>query len=602
MTYKYLLPFFSVLFIHQHAYAQTPSQATEQPIPYTHAISLHGTPKYSEDFIAFDYANPNAPKGGKYKQGIIGRFDSLNTYIDRGTPALNLHLLDDTLLARSWDEPHSKYGLIAQYIRLDPNNNWVEYTLNPKATFSDGTPITAEDVRFSHELLQQQGSNSYKPFFQDVKEAVVISPDVVRFNFKHNQNRELPLSIGRLPILAKHYWQNKDFSSPSLNVPVSSGPYRVKAVDAGRSLVFERRTDYWGKDLPVNKGRYNVDILHYEYFQNQQTLLEALKQGEHDIRVVTSPKIWHEQLSEQQLNKALTRSTFKNDNPQVVSLVFNSHRPYLAHQDMRKAISYAFDVEWANKQLFHNMYTPAKSLFAGSPFDSHSVPTAAEKQQLAQWPNEIPPQALQQPWQPPATEAKDQRHRQHQALTLFKQQGWQLKNKRLVDQNGRQLELELLLFTAGEERMFGAVQKAFANLGIKLNIRSVDIAQYIERLRHHNFDLLPFTFHKTASPGMEQMSYWHSDGVDSHGTRNLAGVNLASVDYLSQQVARAPDYETLQSTLKNMDRAILWNYYVLPLWYQADWLVVHKKHLKYPDTAPPYIVDLYTWWIDPAAL
>lgn len=563
-----------------------------------HAITLYGEPKYPENFDSFDYVNPRAPKGGVLKRGLIGHFDSLTPYIDRGTAAIGSYLMYDTLLARSRDEPLTKYGLIAQRVELFPDNSRVAFYINPLARFHDGKPVTAHDVKFSFDLLRAKGSTFYKHFYQDIETVEVTSRHRVLFLFRHTRNKELPLILGQMPILPKHYWEHRDFSSPGLEIPVTSGPYKPVRIEPGRSITFARVEDYWGKDLPVNRGRYNFDRIQYEYYRNNNVLLEALQTGEYDFKTVSNPREWHDQLRHEPLEKnRLIRSSLTNHNPQTVTIAYNSRRPLLADPDVRKALGYAIDFQWLNQHLFHGMYKRADSLFAGTELGASGKPSPQEIKLLSDWPGEIPKQALNQPWLPPGSEpGMTRRERKRKVLSLLQQSGWTIQNNQLVNGDGKPLELEILLSSPEEERLFIPVQKTLQGMGIRLHIRTVDVAQYVERVRSQDFDMIMHTFPHTPSPGTEQASLWGSFAVDQHGSRNIAGVRLKSIDALTEKIPGANSREELLTLTRAMDRIILWNHYVLPLWYQPNWLIVHKKYLRHPENPAPYILDISSWW------
>ena len=349
-----------------------------QDIQLLHAISHYGQPKYPENFEHFDYANPKAPKGGELKQAAIGTFDSLNLYINKGTPAAACNLLYDTLLVRSWDEPLTKYGLIAEKIELDPNNNWVAFHINPKARFHDNTPVTANDIVFSFNILREKGKTFYKSFYSNVKAVKSTSKYRVLFTFVNNTNREMPLILGQIPILPEHYWKSRDFASGGLEVPVGSGPYTIKHISVGRKISYQRNDNYWAKDLAPNRGRFNYNIITYEYFLDSTVATEALLSGVYDIKVVDDPKISHQLNTKRLAKQHLTKSKFPNKNPQTLTLTYNTRRPFLNDRKVRKAISYAFDFKWLNNNLFSNIYTRSTSLFAGSPLESSGIPNPSE--------------------------------------------------------------------------------------------------------------------------------------------------------------------------------------------------------------------------------
>ena len=564
-----------------------------------HAISLYGTPKYPQNFQHFDYVNPQAPKGGHLRQGILGHFDSLVPYIDRGTAATGSYLMYDTLLARSRDEPLSKYGLIAQRMELAPDNTWVAFYINPKARFHDDTPITAHDVKYSFDLLRAKGSTFYQQFYQDVDRVEVTSDDKALFLFKHGNNRELPLILGQMPILARHYWQTRDFAAPGTSIPITSGPYRPERIEPGRSITFARVEKYWARDLPVNRGRHNFDRIQFEYYRNNSVLFEALQKGEYDFKVVTDPRVWHSLLQDESLARhQLQRSSWQNHNPQTLAMTYNARKPILADARVRQALGYALDFHWLNQNLFHGMYLRASSVFAGTDMGASGRPSESELVQLTGFGTELPRKALTQPWVPPG-EGISQRERKRKALHLLQQSGWLIRQNQLVDRQGKPLELEVLLSSVDHERIFIPMQKTLQSMGIKLKIRTVDIAQYVERLRSHDFDIVLHTFTHTPSPGTEQASLWGSDAADLHGSKNLAGVKLRSVDTLTQKIPRANSREELLTLTRAMDRVLLWNHYVLPLWYRPEWLIIHKQQLHHPVNPAPYFLDLSTWWYQP---
>ena len=561
-----------------------------------HAISLYGAPKYPQNFQHFDYVNPQAPKGGHLRQGILGHFDSLVPYIDRGTAATGSYLMYDTLLARSRDEPLSKYGLIAQRMELAPDNTWVAFYINPQARFHDDTPITAHDVKYSFDLLRAKGSTFYQQFYQDVDRVEVTSDDRALFLFKHGNNRELPLILGQMPILARHYWQTRDFAAPGTSIPITSGPYRPERIEPGRSITFARVEKYWARDLPVNRGRHNFDRIQFEYYRNNSVLFEALQKGEYDFKVVTDPRVWHSLLQDESLARhQLLRSSWQNRNPQTLAMTYNARKPILADARVRQALGYAFDFHWLNQNLFHGMYLRANSVFAGTDMGASGRPSKSELAQLAGFGKELPREALTQPWVPPG-EGISQRERKRNALHLLQQSGWLIRQNQLVDPQGKPLELEVLLSSVDHERIFIPMQKTLQSMGIKLKIRTVDTAQYVERLRSHDFDIVLHTFTHTPSPGTEQGSLWGSDTADLHGSKNLAGVKLRSVDTLTQKIPRANSREELLTLTRAMDRVLLWNHYVLPLWYRPEWLIIHKQQLHHPVNPAPYFLDLSTWW------
>ena len=508
----------------------------------------------------------------------------------------------DTLLARSWDEPLTKYGWIAEKIELDPDNNWVAYHINNKARFHDGVAVTARDVKFTFDLLREKGSAFYKNFYRDITSAEATSSHRVLFRFNNNRNRELPLIIGQMPVLPEHYWKNRDFSSPGLEVPIGSGPYKAVNVVGGRSITYERVKNYWGKNLPVNKGRFNFDRLKYEYYRDNTVSLEALIAGEYDFKLVDDPRIWHDHLKDSLLKKnGFSRQLLNNGNPQTLTLTYNTRRPLLQDKKVRESLGYAFDFDWINNNQFHNMYRRADSYFAGTQLAATGLPSAGELKLLTPWKNSLPTELFKQTYLPPGAESsKDmsKRDKKKKALKLLKSAGWKIKNNSQY-KDGKKLELEALVMLPEHEKTMLLFQKGLESLGIKLNIRNVDAAQYIERVRSQDFDMVMHVFPHTPSPGTEQASHWGSATVNQHGTRNLAGADLPVLDKLTSSIANVSTFSELQTNVKAMDRVLLWQQYTLPLWYLPVWPVIRKDTLQSPASPAPFALDLMTWWNQP---
>ena len=561
-----------------------------------HAISLYGEPKYQENFTNFDYVNPNAVKGGIVKQGIVGSFDSLMPYIDRGVPAIGLWLTYDTLLARSWDEPLTKYGLVAEYIEVDANNFWVKFYINPKAKFHDNSPITADDVKFSFDILTTEGKTFYKNFYRDIAKVETINNNEVLFSFKNNTNKELALILGQMPILSKKYWSSRKFTATGLDIPITSGPYKISEVVPGKSIKYVRNDDYWAKDLPVNKGRYNFNNMIYEYFLNANVLSEAVKRGSINFKVVDNPKEWHEYKTNDSLTtKGIQLTTIVNKNPQTVTLTFNQRRSSLQDIKVRQALSYAINFQWINKNLFYNIYQCAESIYDGTEFASRGIPEKNEKNLLTLWKNELPSSIFSVKWNNPI-QLESIREKQKKSFDLLQSAGWSLKNYQLVNDNNKPLKLEFLTANQQHEPVIGTIKKQLSQLGIELTVKTVEISQYIERQRNHDFDLILYSYPHTPSPGTEQANFWNSNWVDSVGSRNLSGVKLNVIDNLLKKIEVAKSRDQLLTALKAIDRVLLHEYVVLPLWFLPNYLIVHNKSLKYINNANTYNVDLNCWW------
>ncbi|AMO56667.1 extracellular solute-binding protein [Endozoicomonas montiporae] len=569
--------------------------------PLQHAVSLFGKPAYPEDFKHFNYVNPDAPKGGELRQSALGQFDSLNPYINRGIAAAGASYQYDTLLARSWDEPLTKYGLIAEKIEVDPNNQWVAFHVNPKARFNDGKPVTAEDIKFSFDILREKGSTFYRNFYIDVEEVTVTAPDRALFTFKHSNNRELVTNLGQMPIFPKHYWQDRDFTSPGLSIPVSSGPYKALEIKPSRSITWQRDPDYWAKDLPVCKGRFNFDRLFYTYYLDTSISLQGLLAGEYDWSMVSDPKYWQmlfiDKNSEKLLKKTkLVRETLPNSNPQTVMLTYNTRHAFLKDRRVREAISYAFDYDWLNKNYFHGMLRRADSYFSGTDLAASGLPSPQELKWLEPWRKQLPKAVFSQTYTAPGSTQKNARHQRAKSLALLKEAGWQVKDNQQVNDKGEPLTLTLLLTNPENERYTLGFRQGLKALGIELYIRTVDRAQYIERIRSLDFDIVTNVYRHTPSPGTEQKDHFGSNVADLHGTNNLAGIKNPAVDNIVNRIPTATSRKELLSLVHALDRILLWEHYSLPLWYQPDWPMVHRHYLKHPENTPPYALDLSVWW------
>lgn len=580
-------------------------ESTLQPTA-VHAVAMHGKVKYPPDFQHFDYLSPDAVKGGEIKLGMQGTFDSLNPYIAKGSAADHLGLIYDTLTVASADEAFSRYGLIAESIVMPEDRSWVIYNLRKNARFHDGQPITAADVVFTFHLLIEKGSPLFRSYYQGVKSVSALSPQAVKFEFADTENRELPLTIGELPVLPKHYWQSRDFERSSLEPPLGSGPYKVRSVDPGRSMVFERVDDYWAKDLPVNRGLYNFDMIQVDYYKDAVVLLEALKAGLYDIRVENISKQWATGYSGEALDKGLlVKQEIPHENPTgMQAFILNLRNPLFRDIRVRQALTYAFDFEWTNKNLFYDLYARTLSYFSNSELASHGPLTGRELEILAPYKNQLPAALFEHPFSLPISDGSGHnRNNLRQAVKLLKSAGWQVVNNQLIHQKtGQIFEFEMLSYDPSTERIVNPYAKALEKLGIKLNVRQVDISQYINRLRQFQFDMITGGFGQSLSPGNEQIDYWHSSSAQHEGSRNLAGIQNPVVDELVGQIIAAPDRQELINRTRALDRVLLFNYFTIPQWHSDRHRVAYWNKFSRPAIAPKYDYNfdfnLLSRWID----
>ncbi|WBA79409.1 extracellular solute-binding protein [Endozoicomonas sp. GU-1] len=568
------------------------------------SLVLHGEAKYgSKPFTHFDYVNPEAPKGGSIRMAASGTFDSLNPYTNKGTPVSGIALIYDTLMTQSRDEPFSLYPLIAESAEKAPDNSSITFNLNPDARFHDGQPITADDVKYTFELLTRQGHPFYRSYYSDVDTVTVLADRRVKFTFKHSNNPELPFILSELPVLPKHHWEldENDFSSASLQIPLGSGPYQVKSVDGGRSIAYQRVKDYWAKDLPVNRGRYNFDEVSYDYYRDEHVALQALKAGEYDLRYENIAKNWATAYDVPPVhNGELILATIPTRNPAPIQgFAFNLRRDFLQDPLVRKAMGYAMDFQWLNRNLFHDSYIRSTSYFGNSGMEATGIPEGDELKLLEPWRKQLPAELFSKPYSVPVTNGSGNiRPQLKKALRLLKKAGWTLENNKLVNNNGQPLEIELLLGQPSLERVALPFKKNLEQMGIELKIRTVDISQYINRIRDFDYDMIVAGYGQSASPGNEQTGFWGSKAADTKGSRNYMGIKDPVVDAMIDHVIDATSREELTTAVKALDRVLLWGEYLIPQWYYPYDRIAHSSRLIRPESEPLYSTNIYTWWID----
>ncbi|MEN4947027.1 extracellular solute-binding protein [Pseudomonas proteolytica] len=568
-----------------------------------HALTLYDEPpKYPANFKHVDYVNPDAPKGGTFRESAMGSFDSLNPFISKGVPADNISLVFDTLAQQGLDEPITEYGLIAGKIEKAPDNSWVRFYLRPEARFHDGHPVHAEDVVFTFDTLIKQGSPIYRTYYADVAEVVAEDPLRVLFKFKHTSNRELPLILGQLPVLPKHWWAGRDFAKSSLEIPLGSGPYKVAEVKPGRSIRYERVKDYWAKDLPINKGLYNFDYRISDYYRDSTVALEALKAGQFDYWQETTAKNWANAYNVPAVAEGrLIKEELPNGNPTgMQGFVFNIRKPMFQDVRVRKAISLLLDFEWSNKQLFNGAYTRTRSYFENSDMAATGLPGPAELAILEPLRGRVPPQAFTEAFAPPKTDASGMiRSQQREAYQLLQEAGWRIVDDKMVDPNGKPASIEFMLFQTDFERILLPFKRNLADLGIDLVIRRVDVSQYVNRVRSRDFDMMVGSFPQSSSPGNEQREFWQSSSADNPGSRNYIGLKDPAIDELVEQLINADSRNSLVAHAKALDRVLQFGYYVIPNWHIKTYRVAYWNHLGHPKVPPRYDVGINTWWIKP---
>ncbi|WP_095108581.1 extracellular solute-binding protein [Pseudomonas sp. Irchel 3E20] len=570
-----------------------------------HALTLYNEPpKYPADFKHFAYVNPDAPKGGTFRQAGFGGFDSLNPFISKGVPVDGIGEVYDTLAKQGLDEPFTQYGLIASKIEKAPDNSWVRFYLRPEARFHDGHPVRAEDVVFSFHTLIKNGGPLYRGYYADVEEVIAEDPLRVLFKFKHSNNRELPLILGQIAVLPKHWWATRDFTKGNLEIPLGSGPYRITQVKAGRSVRYERVKDYWGKDLPVNRGFYNFDVMTIDYYRDNTVAVEALKAGQFDYWLESVAKTWANAYNIPAVSEGrLIKEQIPNGNPTgMQGFVYNLRRPVFQDVRVREALSLLLDFEWTNKQLFNGAYVRTRSYFDNSEMAATGRPDAAQLAILEPLRGQIPEQAFGDAFQNSVTDGSGMiRAQQRKAYQLLQEAGWRIVDDKMVDASGKPVSLEFLLVQTDFERILLPFKRNLSDLGIDLVIRRVDVSQYINRLRSRDFDMIVGGFPQSNSPGNEQREFWKSEAADNPGSRNFMGLKDPAVDQVVEQLINADSRQSLVAHTRALDRILQWGYYVIPNWHIKTWRVVYWNHIGHPKVPPTYDIGTDTWWIKPDA-
>ena len=577
-------------------FAQSPGVAP------THGVAMHGDPKYGPDFKHFDYVNPSAPKGGVIRQGVDrGTFNTFNLYTLKGDPAAGLAFLYESLMTSPQDEAFSEYGLIAESIEMPEDRSWVIFTLRPGARWHDGRPITVEDVIWSLETLRKKGRPFYRYYYKDVVKSEKLNARRVKFTFSETENRELPLIMGQLPVLPKHYWKTRDFSATTLVPPLGSGPYKIKSFVDGRSITYERVQDYWGRSLPVNVGRYNADKIQYEYYRDATVSLEAFKSGEYDFRLENTSKVWATGYDSPAFRRGLYKTTeIRHESPTgMQGFVFNTRKQIFSDPRVRQALSYAFDFEWTNENLFYGQYTRTMSFFSNSELASSKIPSKKELEILNPLKGQVPPEVFTKNYLPPSTDGTGRIRKQlRQARGLLKQAGWSVKNGKLLSVKGVPFKFEILLISPAFERIVLPFARNLKRLGIEVSVRTVDTAQYRRRLDGFDFDMVVSTFGQSLSPGNEQRAFWGSDAAARQGSRNLVGIKNPAIDKLVDLIISAPDRQSLITRTRALDRVLLWNHYVIPQWHLRNFRVAYWDKFGRPAKTPKYGLAFDSWWVD----
>jgi microcin C transport system substrate-binding protein len=598
---KYFLLTALLLSIAAPAFAQT---ATPQP-----SISMHGDVKYKAGFTHMDYTNPDAPKGGTLKLGAVGTFDSLNPFIIKGSPASGLlplgqSFLYDSLMEQATDEPFSMYGLLAESIERPADNSWVAFNLRKEAKWADGKPVTADDVVWTFNALVEKGAPLYKAYYGDVKTVEVASPTRVVFKFSHNDNAELPLILSQLPVLPKHYWtaEGRDVGNTTLTPPLGNGPYKIGAVTPGRSIEFIRNPDYWGKDLAINKGRFNFDRIQFDYYKDNNVALEAFLAGQYDYRMENTEKLWHTAYDAPAVKDGrIIKEEVQHGRPAgMQGFLYNIRRPVFADKTVRKALAYAFDFDWSNKQFAYGSYKRTDSYFENSELAApDGLPTEEELKILEKYRGKIPDEVFTARYVPPTNDGSgNMRENLRIAAQLLDDAGWKLgKDGIRANAKGEKLKFEIIDSNPMFERWVLPFIGNLKKIGVAANFRVLDPAQYQNRMNDFDFDMTVGVIAQSDSPGNEQRDFWASDKASMKGSRNYIGVSDPAVDDIIEKIIRVKSRDELVAYTRALDRILLAGYYVIPQWHSNKFNLAYWKKIKRPEILSPLTPGVTdTWW------
>jgi microcin C transport system substrate-binding protein len=572
---------------------------------WTHGLSAFGELKYPADFTHFEWVNPNAPKGGRLSTiGTVARtsFDSFNNYILKGDAAQGLGYLFDVLMTRAHDEPDAVYGLVAHSAQVASDRTWVMFRLRPEARFADGSPLTADDAVFTLNILKEKGHPLYRVQLKDVVKAEAPDPHTVRYAFTGSQTRDLPLVVAGLPILSKAYYATREFDQTTLEPPLGSGPYKIDTFRPGAFVSYKRRDDYWAKDLPANRGRYNFDELRFEYYRDRTAELESLKAGAFDLREEFTSRDWVTAYDTPAVKDGrLIRLELPDRNPSGAQGFFlNTRRPKLADGRLRQALDYAFDFEWTNKNIFYGLYTRTESFFENSDMKANGRPSSAELALLEPYRPQLPAQVFEEPYKSPVSDGSGQDRRLlREAARLINEAGWQVKDGKRVNASGEVLELEFLIVDPVTERILAPYVKNLHALGIAASIRRIDPAQYERRVKSYDFDIVATRYSLRLTPGAELRNFWGSDAAKMEGSFNLAGISDPIVDALIGKALEARSRQELNTATRALDRVLRAGHYWVPHWFKAAHHVVYWDKFGRPAVKPLYERGIiHSWWYD----
>ncbi|HBC07975.1 MAG TPA: hypothetical protein DC046_10405 [Rhodospirillaceae bacterium] len=580
-----------------------PAGAADAPKP-VHGLAMHGDLKYGPDFKHFDYVNPDAPKGGTVRLGATGTFDSFNPFIIKGTAAGASGFVYDTLMDDAADEPFSQYGRLAETVTMPEDRSWVEFQLRKEARWHDGMPVTVDDVIFSFNILVKEGAPFYRFYYGNVAEVTQTGERSVKFTFKPGENRELPLIIGQLTVLPKHYWKDREFNKTTLEPPLGSGPYKITEFEAGRFVKLSRVQDYWGKDIPVMQGYNNFDEIIFDYYRDSNVALEAFLAGRYDYKSENSSKAWATAYETPAVKKGvLVKEQIHHDRPAgMQGFAFNTRREMFSDPQVRHALAYAFNFEWSNKALFYGQYERTRSYFQNSEMAAAGLPGPDEMKLLEPFRADLPPEVFTQEYNPPrGDESGNIRGNLRTASKLLTEAGWVIKDgKRINAKTGKPFAFEMLLVSPLFERIALPFAKNLEKLGIAMTVRTIDTAQYRRRLDTFDFDMVVGGFGQSLSPGNEQREFWTTSAAEQEGSRNIIGIKSKAVDAIVEKLIAAPSRKDLVIASRALDRVLQWGHYMIPNWHAPYDRIAYWDKFARPKVTPTRGNQFFAWWIDAA--
>ena len=578
------------------------AEAEEAAIPARSSLAMHGSPELPDGFDHLPYVNPDAMKGGRLVIGVQGVFDSLNPYIVLGVaPDIVQKYVLQSLMMRSADEPFSLYALVAKSYEMPDDRNWIVFNLDERARFSDGKPLTADDVAFSFRMLKENGKPYHRSSFATVQAVEIQSPHRIKFDLAGSKDRELPLIIATMPIFAMHATDEAGFANTTLKPVIGSGPYKVSEVKPGESVTVKRRPDYWAENLPVSKGLYNFSEIRYDFYRDANTLFESFKAGLYDYRLESDATRWVTGYDIPPVrNGRIIKAAFPIRTPKGMrAFVFNTRRPVFADIRVREALSYLFDFDWVNRNLYHGTLKRSTSYFNDSNLSSNGhMADERERDLLDGYIEAIPKGVLNGTWRPPNPDGSGRdRDMARKALDLLQAAGWVKDGEILRNQKtGEPLAFEFMVTSIEQERLAINYAGFLKRLGVVCNIRRVDDVQFWRRVADFDFDMIQWNWPVSASPGTEQRGRWSSAAAARTGSLNYAGVSSPAVDRMIDALLAARSKEDFTSTVRALDRVLLAGFYVVPLFYSADQWVAYSARLKHPETVPFQGVAIESWW------